>query len=345
MPLPPLLLTSRERIPPPGAVVVRPPRPLWRRALTAQTQTVEYTPANSIYEQDVGSSIGRPRLSIRIFQRAFNGCFHVAVAALLLSVMAEYVMESGPKGPSFLVGRDGTLIDVDPETLDPVPIEKRDTQCRSLAIAIMILTSADILIDVIFTFFIWIPWTSFALLPRLFLGIGYLAVFMAHVGLQKVFPPGYSYWGLKSDFAGPVVYLFLWALGVWDMLHVCIHRHQLGKDSRRLRDSYRHWRARSDSRPSMGPNTPALTAAGARDGATSSGVAMSQVTQVDIEGGLEQNDSNSISLQERPNAEDERKSIGTSSVIETPPSTADTVTATSSPHDEIQEVRPSSRRG
>ena len=85
--------------------------------------------------------------------------------------------------------------------------------CRSIAIAIVVISSLDVFIDLLHTLLICIPWTTFALLPRLLCGMGYLAIFMAHVGLQKVFPPGYTYWGLNSEYAGPVVYLFLWAVG------------------------------------------------------------------------------------------------------------------------------------
>lgn len=84
---------------------------------------------------------------------------------------------------------------------------------RALAIAIIVIAAADMMIDGVHTLLFFLRWTSYALLPRLLLGMGYLSVFMAHVGLQKVFPPGYTYWGLGPDYAGPVVYLYLWALG------------------------------------------------------------------------------------------------------------------------------------
>jgi hypothetical protein len=56
-------------------------------------------------------------------------------------------------------------------------------------------------------------WPGWALLLRLFFGMAYLATFMAYVGVGRVFPSGYTYWGLPVGFAGPVVYLFLWLLG------------------------------------------------------------------------------------------------------------------------------------
>jgi hypothetical protein len=67
---------------------------------------------------------------------------------------------------------------------------------------------------------------------RLFLGVGYLAVFMAYVALGRVFPFGYTYWNLPPSFAGPVIYLFLWLLGVWNMLNTALHRHQFGRSLR-----------------------------------------------------------------------------------------------------------------
>lgn len=107
---------------------------------------------------------------------------------------------------------------------------------RTIALVVVAFTTIDLAIDLIHTFLLSLSWSAVALLPRLLLGMGYLAVFMAHVGLQKVFPPGYTYWGLRAEYAGPIVYLFLWALGVWDMLHVCVNRHQVGLDTRKWRD-------------------------------------------------------------------------------------------------------------
>lgn len=57
-------------------------------------------------------------------------------------------------------------------------------------------------------------------------------MFLVYVGFREVFPHGYSYWGMGSGFSDPVVYLFLWVIGIWDLLHTSIHRHTLGRDLR-----------------------------------------------------------------------------------------------------------------
>lgn len=61
---------------------------------------------------------------------------------------------------------------------------------------------------------------GWAALLRLFSAVAYLTIFMVYVGLGKVFPSKYTYWGLPRGFAGPLVYLFLWLIGYvhFDML-------------------------------------------------------------------------------------------------------------------------------
>lgn len=56
-------------------------------------------------------------------------------------------------------------------------------------------------------------WPAWSVLLRMACGIGYLAIFMAYIGMGRVFPDGYTYWGLSKGFCGPVVYLFLWLVG------------------------------------------------------------------------------------------------------------------------------------
>lgn len=75
-------------------------------------------------------------------------------------------------------------------------------------------------------------WQAWALVLRLLAGLGYVAMFLVYVGFREVFPHGYSYWGMGSGFSDPVVYLFLWVIGIWDLLHTSIHRHTLGRDLR-----------------------------------------------------------------------------------------------------------------
>lgn len=86
-------------------------------------------------------------------------------------------------------------------------------------------------------------WQAWALLLRLLAGLGYIAMFLVYVGFREVFPHGYSYWGMESGFSDPVVYIFLWVIGIWDLLHTSIHRHTLGRDLRTGMLFSRHRRA------------------------------------------------------------------------------------------------------
>ena len=48
---------------------------------------------------------------------------------------------------------------------------------------------------------------------RLLCGVGYIAIFLVYIGLHGAFPPDFTYWGMDSLHAGPVLYSFLWILG------------------------------------------------------------------------------------------------------------------------------------
>jgi hypothetical protein len=80
-------------------------------------------------------------------------------------------------------------------------------------VTLTVLLSIDILVDLFAAVRARHPWLGTAVLLRLILGIGYLAIFMVYVGLGLVFPPNFSYWGIERGYAGPVVYLFLWLIG------------------------------------------------------------------------------------------------------------------------------------
>ena len=73
--------------------------------------------------------------------------------------------------------------------------------------------SCDILLDLFSLIRFRRRCPGWMLMLRLIFGIGYLAVFMAYVGLGRVFTPGFTYWGMHPSYAGPVVYLFLWGIG------------------------------------------------------------------------------------------------------------------------------------
>jgi len=103
---------------------------------------------------------------------------------------------------------------------------------RPQAISLVVLVALDILLDLAALAHVSRPRRGWPLLLRLLLGIGYLAIFMTYVGLGRVFPWGFSYWGIAPGFAGPVVYLFLWLIGVWNLLNTALHRRMFGQDMR-----------------------------------------------------------------------------------------------------------------
>lgn len=61
--------------------------------------------------------------------------------------------------------------------------------------------------------------TGVVVVARLVLGVAYIALFMVYVGMWTEFQIKYIFWGLDSSLASPVVYIFLWMIGVWDLLH------------------------------------------------------------------------------------------------------------------------------
>lgn len=169
---------------------------------------MEYTPAQSTYE---GSVSGRGRGSwSEIYERSWakaalrvmNGVAHAAACSLLLSIMAEFLYRH------------------------------KGREQRPPAIALTILVATDISLDIYSVARVKKKWQALALIARLILGLGYVAMFLVFVGFREVFPLGYAYWGITSEFSEPVVYLLLWGIGIWDLLHTSIHRHTLGRDLR-----------------------------------------------------------------------------------------------------------------
>ncbi|KAK3323703.1 hypothetical protein B0T19DRAFT_212079 [Cercophora scortea] len=186
----------------------------------------EYTPTNSIYEpaavedynayitnsgfhNNANGAAGGASTSTQMILRGVAGCIHGAVCVMLMAIMVQFLNQW--RGEWF-------------RYMSP------------LAIALLVLLALDTLLDVACLIRLNRPWPSWALLLRLVLGIGYLAVFMVYVGFGHVFPFGFTYWAMKPGYAGPVVYLFLWLLGpsirVWNLLHTAIRRHRLGNGVR-----------------------------------------------------------------------------------------------------------------
>lgn len=168
----------------------------------------EYTPAHSTYERSIRGTGGwnwseiYERRSAKVALRVVNGVVHAAACSLLLSIMAEFLYRH------------------------------RGREQRPPAIALTVLVATDISLDIYSVGRAKRKWQALALLLRLLAGLGYIAMFLVYVGFREVFPHGYSYWGMGSGFSDPVVYLFLWVIGIWDLLHTSIHRHTLGRDLR-----------------------------------------------------------------------------------------------------------------
>lgn len=169
---------------------------------------MEYTPAQSTYERSIREP-GRwswseiyERRWAKVALRVINGVVHAAACALLLSIMTEFLYRY------------------------------RGREQRPPAIALTSLVATDISLDIYAVSRAKTKWQALALILRLLCGLGYIAMFLVYVGFREVFPQGYSYWGMSSGFSDPVVYLFLWVIGIWDLLHTSIHRHTLGRDLR-----------------------------------------------------------------------------------------------------------------
>lgn len=134
----------------------------------------------------------------------------------------------------------------------------------------MVLLGVDIILDILSVALLRGLWPGWAILLRLICGVGYLAIFMAYVGLGRVFPFGYTYWKVPEGYGGPIVYLFLWLVGcvhtfpllgettslfglvtadkdippfcrVWNLLHTALHRHELGNGLRTSLFPLRLW--------------------------------------------------------------------------------------------------------
>ncbi|KAK3390774.1 hypothetical protein B0H63DRAFT_539234 [Podospora didyma] len=138
--------------------------------------------------------------------RIVNAGLHGAVLIVVMAIMVMFLSSM----------RDNWLQDKSPS---------------SQAVALLVLLGLDICLD-IFSLLrqpLHAPWPCWALLLRLIYGIGYLTLFMVYIGIGRVFPAGYTYWSIRPDWAGPAVYFLLWVLGVWNLGHVALHRHHLGK--------------------------------------------------------------------------------------------------------------------
>ncbi|KAK3939493.1 hypothetical protein QBC46DRAFT_144754 [Diplogelasinospora grovesii] len=177
-----------------------------RQSRFTEQRMEEYTPANSAYEEDLYYDDENEVSHLRIILRGLNSCFHGAACVILVAIMVQFLNQSR-----------GTWH----KTMSPQ------------AITLLTLLAIDTALDITSLVRLHKIWPSWALLLRLICGIGYLALFMVYVGMGRVFPYSFTYWSMAPGYAGPVVYLFLWLIGVWNLLHTAIRRHYLGNGVRR----------------------------------------------------------------------------------------------------------------
>ncbi|CAK7233282.1 hypothetical protein SEUCBS140593_008549 [Sporothrix eucalyptigena] len=227
---------------------VPPPSPHPRRPNDARINTdgvsrfhepamQEYTPAHSLYEQEMDDEYEYDDDNIEYYEdrqrmlrktlRAVNAALHMVACILLLAIMAMFLNHARRHHKFF-------------------------HHSEPQAIALIILLVADLGLDAMTFVLLRRPkHPTGVIVSRLVLGLSYIALFMVYVGVGDVFPRHYTFWGLTRAFSGPVVYLFLWMLGVWNLLHTALHRHQVG------RFHWRWWR-KSGRRQQENQVAPAL---------------------------------------------------------------------------------------
>ncbi|OLN88294.1 hypothetical protein CCHL11_00191 [Colletotrichum chlorophyti] len=130
------------------------------------------------------------------------------------------------------------------------------------AVALIIILSTDILLDARSIVHAHDPWPGWTLLLRLLLGASLIAIFWVYIAISEVFAPGFTYWGMPDPLGRVLAYMFLWGIGLWDLLFVVLCRHWLGKEVRR----YGERAARMvQSAWSPGPSAHRLRSAGAEE--------------------------------------------------------------------------------
>ncbi|KAK3897642.1 hypothetical protein C8A05DRAFT_19630 [Staphylotrichum tortipilum] len=103
------------------------------------------------------------------------------------------------------------------------------------AVILICVLSADVLLDAVTLLRARSPWPSWGWVLRLLCGLAYIALFLVYVGMGGPFPKGYTYWGVSTRFAAPVVYMLLCVEGVWNLLHIpaCLYHFRSGTLLRR----------------------------------------------------------------------------------------------------------------
>ncbi|KAK1836537.1 hypothetical protein QBC39DRAFT_407295 [Podospora conica] len=228
-------------IPPPSAARLHPTRPqLYRRqSRFTEEMTEEHTPVPSLYEHDETSrshihpppasplSTTTPRHggggSLSHILRGMNGCAHGAACVILIAIMLEFLTQSRGHWHG---------------------------KISAQAVALLVFLGVDTALDVISLIRLHTPWPTWALLLRVASGTAYIALFFAYIARDRVFPPGFTFWAMPPGVAGPLVYGFLWLLGVWSLAHIALRRHRFGRG---LRSYYRGLHDRPQPPPHLFP--------------------------------------------------------------------------------------------
>ncbi|KAK0643406.1 hypothetical protein B0T16DRAFT_391928 [Cercophora newfieldiana] len=159
----------------------------------------------STYTYTPSTAPSREYRPVELIARGMNGCLHAAACVILIALMVEFLAQVEGSWPE---------------------------QIGAQAVTLLIFLAMDTLLDIVSLLRLQKEWASWALLLRLVSGIAYIILFMAYIAHGSVFPQGYSFWAMSPTFAGPVVYIFLWLLGLWNLCHVALRRHRLGNGLR-----------------------------------------------------------------------------------------------------------------
>ncbi|KAK0726657.1 hypothetical protein B0T21DRAFT_292918 [Apiosordaria backusii] len=135
----------------------------------------------------------------RIWLRLANSVLHSAPALVLLYIMST--------------------------SITAFKSDRSSAKFSTPGITLLSLLYLDSILNILTCFRISTPWPTWRLSLRVFFGLGYIILFFIYIGSnQGVFPPGWTYWNVPANMASPVVYIFLWWLGVWDWMHLVVCR-------------------------------------------------------------------------------------------------------------------------
>ncbi|KAK1484471.1 hypothetical protein CTAM01_12976 [Colletotrichum tamarilloi] len=164
-----------------------------------------------------------------------NDVAHVAAASILLWIMSWFLYNV-----SFPLTYPAGFVTISPHIYYPLDIQYILTVINSpAAVALIAILSTDILLDARSIVHAHDPWPGWTLLIRLVLGASLIAIFWVYISLGDVFARGFTYWGMSDSYGRVLAYMFLWGIGLWDLLFVLLCRHWLGKEVKRYGEKAR----------------------------------------------------------------------------------------------------------